>query len=175
MLDRVKESLFNIIRADLENARVLDCFSGCGALGIEALSRGAASCVFVEQDRRLADLLARNLELCGMSAHSLVLPTDFFSLTRRRVPEGMLPADVVLLDPPYVEVDDPNRRGEFFAALESLAGAWIRPGALVVLHHRAMPHALWPARRLTCCDRRVYGKSQISLFELADEARREEA
>ena len=169
MLDRVRESLFNIIRADVEGARVLDCFSGCGALGIEALSRGAASCVFVEQDRRLVGALTHNLDRCGMLDRCEVLKAGFFSLPQLPAPEGMLPADLVFLDPPYACVDDPNRRRELFDVLEGLTGTWVRPGALLVLHHRPMPHVLWPSRRLVCCDQRIYGRSQITFFELPED------
>ena len=62
MLDRVKESLFNIIRDRIEGVRVLDLFSGVGSLGIEALSRGASRCIFLEQDPRLVRVLVQNLE-----------------------------------------------------------------------------------------------------------------
>ena len=167
MLDRVRTALFNIIRGELEGAKVLDLFSGCGALGIEALSRGASSCVFVEKDAALARLIAQNLEKCRMTDRSRILQADFFSLSRRVPPAGMLPAEVVFCDPPYEMIDDPNRRGEFFSALEGLSDTWVRAGALEMLHHSPLPHALWPARRLECYDRRVYGRSQITLFRLA--------
>jgi len=169
MLDRVKEALFNIIRGELEGARVLDLFSGCGALGIEALSRGAAACVFVESDRRLAELIGQNLSACGLEGASRVVAANVWALCAMPPPEG-LPADVVLADPPYADVDDPNRRSELFGVLESMIGGWVVPGALVVLHHAPMPHAIWPTQRMQCLDRRVYGRSQITLFEVAKES-----
>ena len=174
MLDRVKEALFNIIRDSLEGARVLDLFGGCGALGIEALSRGAASCVFVENDPKLARLLAGNVVKCHMSDRSEILQADFFSLPRSRPPAPVLPADLVFADPPYAFVDDPNRRAKLFDVLEGMAREWIRPGAVVMLHHEPMPHALWPTRLMECFDRRVYGRSQITLFELREGVEQQE-
>ena len=170
MLDRVKESLFNIIRDRLDGVPVLDLFSGSGALGIEALSRGAASCLFVEQDPKLVGLLRRNVEKCHMTDRCRVLEADFFALPGQCPPAGALPADVVFADPPYAVVDDPNRRAELFGVLEGMAGEWIRAGALVMLHHEPLPHALWPTQRLECFDQRVYGRSQITLFELRGDA-----
>ena len=174
MLDRVKEALFNIIRESVEGARVLDLFSGCGALGIEALSRGAASCLFVENDPNLARLLSQNVAKCYLSERSEVLQCDFFSLPRGRPAGAALPANLVFVDPPYAFVHDPNRRAQLFESLEQMAAEWIRPGALVVLHHEPMPHALWPTRLMECFDRRIYGRSQITLFSLREGPEHEE-
>lgn len=166
MLDRVKESLFNIIRDSLEGALVLDVFSGCGALGVEALSRGAASCLFVEQDKKLVRLLGENVGKCHLSDRCRILRADFFSLPRRPPPARLLPADLVFVDPPYALVDDPNRRSGLFVTLEQMVGKWIGPVAVIVLHHQRMPHVLWPTRLMECFDRRIYGNSQITLFEV---------
>jgi len=170
MLDRVREALFSIIRGRLEGALVLDAFSGCGALGIEALSRGAGSCVFVERDARLARLLEENVEKCHMVDRCEVLRVDALSLPARRAPRGMAPVQVAFFDPPYAMVEDPNGRAELFAVIEEMLQWWIAPGALVVLHHAPLPHALWPTQGLECTDRRVYGRSQISLFNVPGEA-----
>jgi len=174
MLDRVKEALFNIIRDSLEGARVLDLFSGCGALGIEALSRGAASCLFVENDPKLVRLLGQNVAKCHLSERSEVLQADVFSLPRGRPAAALLPADLVFVDPPYAFVDDPNRRAQLFESLEQMAAEWIRLGAVVMLHHEPMPYALWPTRLMECFDRRIYGRSQITLFDVRGGPEREE-
>ena len=167
MTDRVKENLFNIIRAVVGDSRVLDCFSGCGALGIEALSRGAASCVFVERDPRLVRLVRANVEKCHLSDRGTVLEADFFSLPGTAPPVGVLPAGLAFVDPPYAFVDDPNRRAELFRVTEAIVGAWIGCDAVLMLHHEPMPHALWPTRLLKCYDQRVYGRSQLTFFELS--------
>ncbi len=95
--DKVKESLFNIIQFELEGRRVLDLFAGTGQLGLEALSRGAAGCTFVDQRREAASLVRENVKLCGFTDRARVVQGDalsFLSACREKF-------DVVLLDPPY--------------------------------------------------------------------------
>jgi 16S rRNA (guanine(966)-N(2))-methyltransferase RsmD len=166
MLDRVKESLFNILRDDIAGCRVLDLFSGSGALGLEALSRGAASCVFVEQNPRLAALVMENAQRCHLAECCELIQASVHELPHYRPTVTGVPADIVLAGPPYEMVDDPNKRTELFRALEDLAGHWVGPDALVVLHHRPMPYALWPTSRLRQTDQRVYGRSQLTFFKM---------
>ena len=92
--DNVKEAVFNIIQFDVEGRRVLDLFAGTGQLGIEALSRGAASCVFVDRDREAVRLVKDNLKACGLKA--TVLQED--ALSYLRVGEEF---DLIFVDPPY--------------------------------------------------------------------------
>ena len=95
--DRVKEGLFNILQFDIEGRKVLDLFAGTGQLGIEALSRGAASAVFVEQRRDAAALIRDNLRLTGLEASARVVSGEamaFLASCRERF-------DIILLDPPY--------------------------------------------------------------------------
>ncbi len=95
--DRVKEAMFDIVQFDIEGRRVLDLFGGTGQLGIEALSRGAASCTFVDCRREAAALIRENLETTGLSAGAVVLQCDaieFLGRCREKF-------DLVLLDPPY--------------------------------------------------------------------------
>lgn len=95
--DKVKESLFNIIQFEIESRRVLDLFGGTGQLGIEALSRGAEHCVFVDQRREAVTLIRENLRMCGLNEHSQVVQGDalsYLSSCREKF-------DVIFLDPPY--------------------------------------------------------------------------
>jgi len=95
--DKVKESIFNCIQFDLEDARVLDLFAGTGQLGIEALSRGASGAVFVEQRADAAKLVRDNLELCGFTDKGQVVCGEamgYLSALRTKF-------DIILLDPPY--------------------------------------------------------------------------
>ena len=95
--DKVKESMFNIIQFELEGRRVLDLFGGTGQLGIEALSRGAASCTFVDQRREAAALIRENVKLVGFSDRAKVVQGEslsFLSACREKF-------DVIFLDPPY--------------------------------------------------------------------------
>jgi len=99
--DKVREAVFNaLVSRDLvRDARVADLFAGTGALGIEALSRGAAHCTFVERDRNVVRYLRGNLEQLGLESRSRVVPGDALSQA------GALDVDFVLADPPY-EFDD---------------------------------------------------------------------
>ena len=95
--DRVKEGLFSIIQFDIEGRRVLDLFAGTGQLGLEALSRGAERCTFVDQRREAAALVKENVKLCRFEDRSRVAQEDalsFLSVCREKF-------DVVFLDPPY--------------------------------------------------------------------------
>lgn len=92
--DQVKESLFNIIQFDIEGRRVLDLFSGTGQLGIEALSRGARECVFVDASRESVRLTKENLNKCGFSAN--VVQCDSIGYLR-----GCGRFDLIFIDPPY--------------------------------------------------------------------------
>lgn len=95
--DRVKEAMFSIIQFDLEGRRVLDLFSGTGQLGIEALSRGAERCVFVDIRREAAQLIRENLEHTGLSDRAQVVQGDYLAY----LTQSKETFDVVLLDPPY--------------------------------------------------------------------------
>lgn len=105
--DRVKESLFSILRGNCEGAMVLDAFAGTGAIGLEALSRGAASVVFVEKDRRSGDMLEKNIELLGVQDECTIVRGDALGpAALARCPN---PVDMVFMDPPYPVVLDPAR------------------------------------------------------------------
>jgi 16S rRNA (guanine(966)-N(2))-methyltransferase RsmD len=145
-LARVKTSLFDILtsRGLVEGARILDLFAGSGSLGIEALSRGAASAVFVEQDRGVAQVLQSNVTASGFEDLSMVEVQSCLSAIPKLTRRGEV-FDGVFVDPPY---------GTTLAerVLRELAKtALARPGAWVVLHHRRgedpahVPPALTPA------------------------------
>ena len=95
--DRVKESMFNILQFDVEDSRVLDLFAGTGQLGIEALSRGAASAVFVEQRRDAVALIRENLKLTGLSERARVVNGEALSYLASAGEKF----DLIFLDPPY--------------------------------------------------------------------------
>ena len=96
--DRMKEDLFNILAAHISGARFLDVFSGTGAIGIEALSRGADSAVFV--DAASAPLINRNLALTGFTARAMVLKCDY-AAALRKLNEKQMEFDFIFIDPPY--------------------------------------------------------------------------
>ena len=92
--DNVKESIFNIIQFDIEGRRVLDLFAGTGQLGIECLSRGAESAVFIDQSRESVKLVKENLKTCGLEG--TVLQMDAVSFLK-----GCGKFDLIFIDPPY--------------------------------------------------------------------------
>lgn len=133
--DRVRQALFDTLAhapwagADLiRGARVLDGFAGTGALGLEALSRGAASALFVEQDRQALRALRENVATCGMQDRAVIRPADMLRLP----PRGAAgPMDLVFLDPPYNR-DLPARA---LAVLER--GGWLGPATLIIVETAA--------------------------------------
>ena len=98
--DRVKEALFSIINFDLPNAAVLDLFGGTGQLGIEALSRGAKSAVFVDQREDACKIIRENLRRTKLEAQGRVVRSDYLDYLRRTREKF----DIILLDPPYAEI-----------------------------------------------------------------------
>lgn len=95
--DMVKEAIFSTIQFDLEGRRVLDLFGGTGQMGIEALSRGAAHCTFVDIKRDAVELIRRNLEHCRLEERAEVLQSDYLAYLNRSAQQY----DIIFLDPPY--------------------------------------------------------------------------
>ena len=103
--DKLRETLFNILAPSVEGARVLDGYAGTGAVGIEALSRGAAHVAFVERDARAVSLIQSNLAACGVEQGYTIHRGDVASVLRQ-LPEDAT-FDLVLLDPPYQDAVTP--------------------------------------------------------------------
>jgi 16S rRNA (guanine966-N2)-methyltransferase len=157
--DRVRESLFNVLasRIDFAGASVLDLYAGSGALGLEAMSRGAASAVFVESDHRAAAVIAKNLASLGLKAAVRRGPVAAVLAGR-----ADRPADLVFADPPY---DIPAAEiEEMLVAL--VDGGWASTGAVVVVERGASgPELAWPDGWLPWPSRR-YGDTRIELAGL---------
>lgn len=120
--DRVKESLFERLGPLLVDARVADVFAGTGTIGLESLSRGAKSVVFVESDRQAVDLLRRNVAMLGVQDRTLCWQADALrsSFRPKGVPD-LLPFDVIFFDPPYDMVPRMKTGAPLFRALQRLA------------------------------------------------------
>lgn len=100
--DKLRETLFNVLAPRIVGARVLDGFAGTGALGIEALSRGAAAVTFVESDRRAQALIEENLAACGVrEGYAIIRASTARAFRMLGTDPALVPFDVVLLDPPY--------------------------------------------------------------------------
>lgn len=159
--DRVRESLFNILAHGvegfaLEGARVIDLFAGTGALGLEALSRGAAFCLFVDNEAEARALIRTNVEKFGLTGVTRIFRRDATDLG----PAGtMAPFDLAFLDPPY-------GKGLGERALAALAeGNWLVPGAVIVLEEHAGASIVLPPGFVEV-DRRTYGDTQVVLAKL---------
>jgi 16S rRNA (guanine966-N2)-methyltransferase len=100
--DRLRETLFNILAPRIESCRFLDLCAGTGAVGIEALSRGASHVTFVDQSRKMSSLIETNLKSLGIleSGYQIVVP-DALGYLHRHLKKGSLPFDIVFFDPPY--------------------------------------------------------------------------
>ncbi len=156
--DRVRESLFNILEHgiagfSLSGARVIDLFAGTGALGLEALSRGAAFCLFIDEAVGARALIRTNIELLQLTGATRIFRRDATNLGPVAT---MAPFTLAFLDPPY-------GKGLGERALKALAdGGWLLPGAVAVLEERASADIALP-RGFTEIDRRTYGDTLILL------------
>jgi len=156
--DRVRQALFDMLwhapwagRAAVEGARVLDAFAGTGALGLEALSRGAGHATFLERDRAALAVLRGNLAACGETERSLVLTGD-----ATRPPPAPAGCTLVFLDPPY-------GLGLVARAVPALVTAgWIVPGALVCAESETPPPL--PPPGLAHLAERVHGAAALQVF-----------
>jgi len=135
--DRVRETLFNWLQGRIDGKRCLDLYAGSGALGLEALSRGAAHCSFVDSDARVLATLEATLREWGAAPGSATLEHGDAARFLERQP---VPMDVVFLDPPFAA----GQLAAVAALLE--AHGWLAPGALVYVEHprRAVPAGLPP-------------------------------
>ena len=159
---RVKEALFSIL-GDVSGARVLDLYAGSGALGIEALSRGAAAGVFVESARPALACLRENLTKLGLDELATTLPVRVESAAAQLKRHG--PFQLTLCDPPWRDVKAAR------AVLEALASAGLfAPGSRIVLEHGAKdpPPAPEGTTLLRMCDERRWGDTAVAIFEPAD-------
>ncbi len=152
--DRVKEGLFSILQFNIEGRRVLDLFAGTGQLGIEALSRGAASCVFVERRADAVKLIRDNLKTTDLTDRAQVVSGEAMSYLKG----AKTPFDLIFLDPPY-------GTGALETALEQIAGFDIlAPHGIIAAEHpadRPLP-PLAPPYRLHRTYR--YGKIGLSIY-----------
>jgi len=154
--DRVREALFSILAGRIPGARVVDCFSGSGALGIEALSRGAREVFFIENAPRVRAVLESNLERLEDRSGARVCAADAL---RPRGWGVALPAEVILADPPYAG-ETASRFLAVLAAVRPLA----EEGILVLEHDRQHEPDLGPWIRV---DARHYGGTSLSFLALS--------
>ena len=156
--DRAREGLFSMLASRLgsfEGLQVADLFAGTGALGLEALSRGAAHCTFVESDRAALDALRRNVERLGAASRA-----DIRAGTVEHAPPPLRPFDLILIDPPYGS-------GLAQAALDRIAAdGWLAPAAWLSLELHG--ESLDLPEKLELQAERRFGKAVIKLIRRRD-------
>ena len=157
--DRVRESIFNILTHGisdftLEDARVMDLFAGTGALGLEAISRGAKFCLFVENDAAARGVIRNNTDACGVIGQCKIWRRDATDLGPS-APQS--PYNLVFADPPY-------GKGLGESALKSLVdGEWLASNAIIILEESEKTK-IEEQRGLTQIDQRVYGDTRVVMF-----------
>jgi 16S rRNA (guanine966-N2)-methyltransferase len=153
--DKLRETLFNILGPRIRGARLLDGYAGTGAVGIEALSRGAAHVSFVERDPRAARLIATNLQRCGVVDRYAIIRAAFAGIDG---PPAEGPFDLVFLDPPYGAAD-------LISALE-VAQPFVTPETLLIVEHAKRDRAPAESGPLVCTRVIASGDSALSFYSL---------
>jgi 16S rRNA (guanine(966)-N(2))-methyltransferase RsmD len=155
--DMVKEAVFSAVQFDVPGARILDLFAGSGQLGIEALSRGASHCVFVDSNPSALAIVRENVSSCGFNSASRILGMD--SLEYLKVAKKAI--DIAFLDPPY-------GKGLIEKALPSLENILSENGIAVCEHERelTLPDEFG---RLKVHKRYKYGKISVTIYKIPRE------
>jgi 16S rRNA (guanine966-N2)-methyltransferase len=156
--DRLRETLFNIVGPSIDGARVLDGYAGTGAIGIEALSRGAAHVTFVDRDRRARQLIETNLSQLGLPPANdrVIIRADFMTAARAAAGESF---DLIILDPPYAH----DAAAQAIAAVSPL----VAPATRVVVEHASRFPAPADANGLQLRRTVKAGDSALSFYEPA--------
>ncbi len=155
-IDRVKEAIFSIIQFEIEGRRVLDLFSGSGQMGIEALSRGAQSCIFVDKSRVATDIIKDNLRTTKLLEKSQVSLTDALTFIKTT----KLKFDIIFLDPPYSK--------DLLQKSLALAAEKTAPGGVIIcesLFSEDLPEKVGP---MSLFRDYKYGKTKITVYRPAD-------
>ena len=168
ILDRVKESLFNILfsRGLPKGAMVADLFAGVGSLGLEALSRGAAFVSFVELDSGVSAVLQRNIEKTGFTGQSRVVRTNAF-MVRMLAEPGRPRTNLVFIDPPYAATADVGEASPLAGLMQGLADQ-VTADVLIVVRTERKTTLQDRYGGFSVTDRREYGKMALTFLEKKD-------
>ncbi len=156
--ERVKEGLFSALQFEIEGRHVLDLFAGCGQLGVEALSRGAASCLFVDKNPAAVEIIRKNLKQTGLQEHASVISQDALAY----LSYGSEQFDIAFLDPPY-------KAGLMLPALSAVAKR-MRPGGVIVCETDDAVDLPEQVGDYVMARRYRYGKIYIWLYRYSDAA-----
>ena len=161
--DRVKQSVFDVLRDRLPGGTVLDLFAGTGSFGLESLSRGAARVAFFEQHRPAVDRLRRNIATLGVGTQSRVVTADLFRVFAEA--RGTDKADVIFLDPPYRYLNE--RPDELRTLIAALASRHLAGEGRIVLRHDAKDELDLAGVAVAEADRRKWGSMTVRFLRAA--------
>lgn len=166
ILDRVKESLFSILGDFVVGSIVLDVFAGTGSLGIEALSRGAKRCLFVDDNMHAVQVIKKNLQDTRFLEMAEILEKDAFALSAF-LTDKCMKFDLILVAPPYRLIDaDSKDREKIFTLLDECASGQIlnENGIIVLQHHKKQIVSQENFKYLKVDDERRYGNTQLTFL-----------
>ncbi|MBC2714858.1 MAG: 16S rRNA (guanine(966)-N(2))-methyltransferase RsmD [Desulfobacteraceae bacterium] len=157
--DRVRESIFNILTPNIFNASVLDLFSGTGALGLEALSRGAASAVFIDSSASAVKTIQKNITACRAETRARVIRWDITKNLNCLQSEASA-VDLVFMDPPY------NKNYIVPTLKKLMKRDALKNGATIIIEHSAAEAVPKDLMGLHMTDHRIYGKTLVSFLSV---------
>ena len=157
--DRIKESIFNSLAAEIEGARVLDLYAGTGNLGLEALSRGARQVVAIESSRKSIQIIRKNLALLQIEQNYELLERDVFRFTKDFIGEAF---DLIFIDPPFTQkLAD--------ASMSAVAASRLfAPHTRIVIESSKHESLLSQYLSLQCYRQKDYGDKKLSFFQQGD-------
>lgn len=155
-LDRIKESLFNIISEEIDQKCVLDLFAGTGALGIETLSRGAGQATFVDSNRESVSIIKQNLEHTKLMNKAEIYSCDY-ETALKRIAEKNIKYDIIFLDPPYGE-------GLEYKAIEKILEYNLCGEGALIIVETEKDNFEFGNEQLEIYDKRNYGRTAISFL-----------
>lgn len=159
--DRLRETLFNILGPAVEDSLFVDLYAGTGAIGIEAVSRGARQVILVESNAKAARLIRENLAALGIRAGAELIEADALA-GLEKIAGRHLVADFLFLDPPYEKAEEHSRVLEFLDASHLIA-----PQGIVIVEHRSGTEVPERLNRLECTRQVAQGDATLSFFRLA--------
>ena len=168
ILDRAKESMFSILGNTILDSVVLDLFAGTGSLGIEALSRGAERCLFVENSTNAIKVIKKNIREANLLKRTVVLKINVFRLLDF-IKNKDIKFDLILVAPPYKLLDiDCGERKRIFSLLEAFVSRQIinEKGIIVLQHHKKQKVIQECFKQLNVIDERQYSNTQLTFLKV---------
>lgn len=161
--DRLRETLFNVLAPRISDARFLDICAGSGAVGIEALSRGASRATFIDASRRACSVIEANITALGVTGHATIINRDAVAALKRLASAGEQ-YDIIFVDPPY--------QSEIYSQVIELLGAsaLLSDDACVIVEHRAKTPPASDAGDLRAYREIKQGESALTFYELSRDA-----